>query len=91
MDPLTEVVRVRYLQPLDVDIDLATGRVVAVAPPHGVVLDLDKAPVCVDGRGDFLYPAPATASLASDAPVREQVLTHLDGAAVVVEIVPLEE
>lgn len=91
MDQLTEVVRFRYLQPLDVDVDLASGRVVAVAPPHGVRPDLEKAPVCVDGRGDFLYPAPPTAFPAATAPVRAQVLTHLDGAAVVVEIVPLED
>lgn len=90
MDNLTETVRVRYLQPLDVDVDLATGRVIAVAPPHGVIPDLLKDPVCVDERGDFLYPAPASAIMASGAPIREQVLTHLDGAAVVVEIVPLE-
>lgn len=90
MEPLTEVVRVRYLQPLDVDVDLASGRVVAVSPPHGVVPDFETAPVCVDGRGDFLYPAPQTAFPASGASVCEQVLTHLDGAAVVVEIVPLE-
>lgn len=90
LDNPTEVVRVRYLQPLDVDVDLETGRVVAVKPTCGVVPDLQQGPVCVDERGDFLYPSTEAALEAAGRPIREQLLTHRDGAAVIVEIVPLE-
>jgi hypothetical protein len=86
---MLDIVRVRYSQPIDVDVDLKTGRVVGIRPPLGPEPDLGVPSIVLDESYEFRGPAAPELQEAAFAAVRDQVIVvDVDLGRFAVEVVP---
>jgi hypothetical protein len=85
-------VRVRYSQPLEVDVDLETGRVLGVRAAGVLTPDRTKLPVILDERFDWLCQGPDSLAEQAFAAADGQILTFSsDAATLQIEVVPVDE